>query len=85
MNGVGVPVEKELKFAQAVQDSPAKEPVPNPILAAPMNVTELAVKLSVPFNDSKEPAAIGTADAVPARLRMAALARSSDFIGTDST
>ena len=51
VNGrVGVVVVKLVIDMQAVQDSPEKEPVPNPILPLPLKVTGVAVYVSCPSN-----------------------------------
>ena len=70
---------------QPVQARPAKLPVPKPMLAAPTKVTDVAVNVSVPSNDSSEPAAINTADAGDAQssgmaVSVAAAVRARFFI-----
>jgi len=80
VNGVEVPDVKEVIVMQPTQDIPAKEPVPNPILPLPMKVTELAVNVSFPSNDSIEPGVIGAADAAAVSPSNAAPAKRNCLI-----
>jgi hypothetical protein len=75
-NGTDVAAVKLVIVAQPVQvPNTAKEPVEAPMLAGLANVMLVAVKLSVPFRERLEPAAMGTAIAAdPANAETATTA-----------